>query len=133
MDAGTKACGRIPGVILTHTQLLSRRSYGFLEPPPVMWWFHGLTTGIRHAWMQMDGEGRAVGRLRRCRQEPVLETPNMGPSREATENRPRTSKWKYRKAAKQHKLSYDRTILLLSGCGFCLSAIPNSGRFGKRY
>lgn len=31
------------------------RSYGFLESPPVMWWFQGLE---RHAWIQMDTQGK---------------------------------------------------------------------------
>eukprot|EP00434_Breviolum_minutum_P011578 symbB.v1.2.010211.t1/scaffold665.1/size175136/2 len=33
------------------------RSYGFLESPPVMWWFQGLE---RHAWIQMDTQGSMV-------------------------------------------------------------------------
>ena len=33
----------------------SLRSYGFLESPPVMWWFQGLE---RHAWIQMDTQGK---------------------------------------------------------------------------
>lgn len=34
------------------------RSYGFLESPPVMWWFQGLAgLAERHAWIQMDTQG----------------------------------------------------------------------------
>ncbi|CAE7750587.1 unnamed protein product [Symbiodinium pilosum] len=33
------------------------RNYGFIEKPPVMWWFNSVKTEHRHAWIQLDDDG----------------------------------------------------------------------------
>jgi len=33
------------------------RNYGFMEDPPVMWWFDSAASGTHHAWIQMDAKG----------------------------------------------------------------------------
>jgi len=36
------------------------RNYGFVERPPVMWWFDGPRTGERHAWISQNEAGDPV-------------------------------------------------------------------------